>query len=98
MLFGIIFCFFTVFGIVQLLALLWEMFFATPKEKCVVVVSINESTDVNVLWAEFKMKDAKIIFVYDGIDEKKLEILKKDFEFASFVTRDNLSNEIIKLI
>lgn len=98
MLFEIIFCFFTVFGIVQFMALIRDMFFSKMPQNCAVVVNVDENTDVRLLASELDRKYTKIVFVYDNINEKKLEILEKSFQYASFVMRDKLTDEILRLI
>ena len=97
-LFEIIFCFFTVFGIVQLLALIWEMFFARVPSDCTVVVNVDENTDLKLLSSGLKRQNAKIVFVYENMSEKQLEILEKNFTFANFIMREKLTDEILKLI
>lgn len=98
MLFEIIFCFFTVFGMLQLMVLLWEMFFSKIPSNAALIVKVDENTDFSALWPELKYRKTNVVFVYDDICEKTLEILEKDFEFAQFVSKDSLANELLRII
>ncbi|MBQ2897230.1 MAG: hypothetical protein IJE46_02785 [Clostridia bacterium] len=98
MLFEILFCFFTVFGIMQLMALLWEMFFSKIPSDAALIVKVDENTDFKVLCSELKNQKANVVFVYDDINEKKLKILEKNFEFARFISKDSLTNELSRII
>ena len=97
-LFEIIFCFFTVFGMLQLMVLLWEMFFSKMPTAAALIVKVDENTDFKMLWSEVKHQKANVVFVYDDICEKTLKILEKDFEFAQFVSKESLANELLRII
>ena len=97
MLYEILFCFFAVFGIMQILGLIKEFFVSKIPRNMTVVVGIDENTNLEALNRDFG-KDVKVVFVYSDVNSKKLEILKRKFEYASFVKREKLSDEMLKLI
>lgn len=98
MFFEIILCFFTVFGILQLMMLLWDMFFSKLPDSAALIVKVDENTDFKMLWSELKYQKANVVFVYDDICEKTLKILERDFEFAQFVSKESLANELLRII
>ena len=98
MLYEIIFCFFAVFGIMQILGIIKEFFISKIPKNITMVVDLNENTNVEILDKELKQKGIKLVFVYSGISYKTLEMLKQKFEYASFVEREMLSEEMLKLI
>lgn len=98
MLYEAIFCFFTVFGIMQILSMIKDFCITKIPRNVTMVVGIDESTNIEVLEREICRRGTKIVFVYGEVNAKKLEILKRKFEYASFVKREKLSDEMLKLI
>lgn len=98
MLFEIILCFFTVFGIMQIMLLLWEMFFSKIPPDATLLVKVDENTDFYALCLRLKKQKINVVLVYDDIDVKKLETLKKDFDYVRFVSKEGLTNELIRVI
>lgn len=97
MFFEIVLCFFTVFGVLQALSILWDIMFYYDCKNVTMVVKINEETDLRMLCISLKKTKNAVLFVYENVDEEKLEILKERFEFAMFVPKENLK-ELVNFI
>ena len=98
MLYEIIFCFFTVFGIMQILGIIKEFFISKIPKNATMLVDVDEDANIEILSKELKQNGIKLVFVYSDKSSKKLEILKRKFEYASFIERKMLSEEMLKLI
>ncbi len=98
MFFEIVLCFFTVFGILQVLALLWDIVFYADPQNATLVVKIDEETDLKMLCLRLKKQKASIVFLHENISEEKLEILRNHFEFAGFVSKENSAEELLDFI
>lgn len=90
MLYEIIFCFFTVLGIMQVLTLIKDL--CTPKKKtpATILVNIDENSSVECIVKEYDGE--RIVFVCNDLSEKNIEILKKEYEFAHFVKKESLKD------
>lgn len=97
MLYEIIFCFFTVFGIMQILGIIKDFFIAKIPKNITMVIGVDENTDIGTLGRDIT-KGVKVVFVYSDETSEKLKFLKRKFEYASFVKREKLSDEVLKLI
>ena len=97
MIYEILFCFFTVFGIMQILRIIKEFFMSKIPKNITMLVDVDKNTNIDILDNKLKESGIKIVFVYSE-NSKKLEILKKRFEYASFIKREMLSEEMLKLI
>ena len=98
MLYEIIFCFFTVFGIMQILGMIKDFCISRIPKDMTMVVGVDENTNLDFPDKELKQKGVKLVFVYSGINAKQLEILKRRFEYASFVKRETLSEDVLEII
>ena len=98
MLYEIIFCFFTVFGIMQILGKIKEFFISKIPKNATMLVDVDEDANIEILSKELKQNGIKLVFVYSDKSSKKLEILKRKFEYASFIERKMLLEEMLKLI
>ncbi len=97
MLYEILFCFFTVFGIMQILGIIKEFFTSKIPKNITMLIDVDENTNLDILDKKLKENGIKIVFVY-SVNSQKLEILKQRFEYASFIKRETLSEEMLKLI
>lgn len=97
MLFEILLCFFTVFGILQALSLLWDIMFYYDYKNATLIVKVNEETDLRMLCLKLKKQKNAVLFLYENIDDEDLEMLKRHFEYAEFIPRENLK-EIVNFI
>lgn len=98
MVYEIIFCFFTAFGIIQILEIIKGFCLSKIQEDITMVVDVNDDTNVETLNKELEKKSMKLVFVYSGVNAKKLEVLKRKFEYASFIKREDLSLDMQKLL
>ena len=82
----------------QILGMIKEFFVSKIPKNITMLVDVDENTNLEILAKDLKQNGIKIVFVYSGVNSKKLEILKQKFEYASFVKREMLSDEMLKLI
>ena len=97
MFFEIVLCFFTVFGILQALSILWDMIFCNECKNATLIVKINEETDLRMLCLTLKKRKDAVLFLYENIDEEDLEMLKCRFEFAMFIPKGDIK-ELVNYI
>lgn len=82
----------------QILGMIKEFFVSKIPKNITMLVDVDENTNLEILAKDLKQNGIKIVFVYSGVNSKKLEILKQKFEYASFVKREMLPDEMLKLI
>lgn len=98
MLYEIVFCFFTVFGIMQILGIIKDFFISKIPKNVTMVVDVDENINIDLLDKKLMQNGIKLVFVYSDENFKMLEILRRKFEYASFIERETLSEDILKLI
>lgn len=96
MLYEIIFCFFAIFGVMQILSIIKNFFISKIPENVTMIADADSNIDI--LAENIRNSGLKVVFVYSTADSKKLEILQQKFEYASFIKREALSEEMQKLI